>query len=72
MSCKHLTTGFTTIPGGSEIGGSLLPQRVPVPACRLGRKPNTTGWATVCDKTPLEGPCWFWIEVHRDEPDLKF
>ena len=70
MSCKYLTAGF--IFGESEVGGSLLPQRISASACKVGRKPDTIGWATKCGKTSAEGPCWFWLEQHGDKPDLQF
>jgi hypothetical protein len=72
MSCKHLINSSGIIPGDAETGGSLLPERVHTLACRLDRRPHLMGWATKCRETPREGPCWFWVQMHKDKPDLLF
>jgi hypothetical protein len=72
MACKCLTTTINIIPGGSEVGGPLTPQGMPVLACKLGRRPDIQFWASRCNKTPTEGLCWFWIEERGNVPDLEF
>jgi len=72
MTCKYLTTTTKIIPGGSEVGGSLTPQGITVPACKLSRKPVITFWASKCKETDHDGPCWYWIEEHGNMPDLEF
>jgi hypothetical protein len=65
MSCKHLTQETVTMP--PEIGGPPTPGASSTPACRLGRNPDIIGWATQCENTPHNGPCWFWITEYGAE-----
>ncbi len=73
MTCKYLGEQHTIIPGGREVGGPLTPSVGPkVPYCKAGRNPTDWGWQGRCQKTNENGPCWFWVEEHVDEPDPAF
>jgi len=69
MACKHLITVTAIIPGGSEVGGPITPQGIPMPACKLRRNPD---WLAKCGETPTNGPCWLWVEKYGDLPDRAF
>lgn len=71
MPCKCLTG--TTRSKPVEIGDSINPQPpITIPACSLGRDPGVIGWASRCEATPKDGPCWFWKEEHPGQPDSEF
>ena len=72
MTCEHLTE--TTYEGPVEISaGSPYPKRVKTFACGIaGMQPDTLGWASKCQETASEGPCWWWAKYHAGKPDLDF
>jgi len=73
MACKYLAKITKIIPGGSEVGGPIFPQKRLENECLLGRKPDILFWPKKCSNTPPEGPCWFWLEEYgRATPDLQF
>jgi hypothetical protein len=72
MACKYLKTTVKVIPGDTEIGDSLFPRGEKWPACKLDRQPDIIGWATRCDQTAEEGPCWWWVEEHGEIRDPRF
>ena len=72
MPCKYLTTEIEIVPGGTEVGGSIMPQKISKLACKLGRKPDLLFWASKCNKTQFNGPCWFWLEEHGSTEDVQF
>lgn len=72
MTCKHLTKTTVIVPGGSEVGGAVTPQGMPMTICAMRRNPGTIGWQTKCNDTPANGPCWFWIEENGTAPDPQF
>ena len=70
MPCKYLGTKLTIIP--PEIDGSLTPDAVPMPHCKINRTPDTIGWVNKCKNTPSNGPCWFWKQMHPNKTDPGF
>jgi hypothetical protein len=70
MTCKYLTK--TMKAWSQETGSSIHPQMREEPICAKGRQQTTVFWASRCEKTPEEGPCWWWIDEHGDTPDPAF
>jgi len=74
MACKYFTRKTKLLP--PEIGsGSALPRGTSFPDCMLGRLNRTdsvVGEAPTCEKTPQQGPCWWWEENQAGLTDLKF
>lgn len=72
MTCKYYSkdkAGYL-----NEVGGGVsLPQRLPDNSCKLGRKPDYSGWVKKkCIDTPNNGPCWWWHEENPDSRDTEF
>lgn len=72
MTCKFFTISKKIVSGRTEIGGSPLPHAMDVPACKLGRKPDTLFWGNKCSETSHNGPCWFWIDENGNQVDIEF
>jgi hypothetical protein len=72
MTCQCLSSAKIEMPGGTEIGGTPMPNAVERPICNIRRKPDLYAWAGKCNQTPHEGPCWFWVDKNGNQPDIEF
>ena len=70
MVCKHLKSEAPKVD--QEVSGPITPQIIFYNQCDLGWIIDQNNLKTICAKTPMEGPCWWWEKYHEGERDSKF
>ncbi len=70
MTCKYLNKTKKRLR--AVIGGSAFPRTREEPICTLGRQPAIIGWASRCEETSEQGPCWWWLRENGEVADPHF
>ena len=71
MTCRYFQVNRIELSAEAGRGqGGLHSRFVRLTRCLFDETRVST--LDSCEKTPSEGPCWWWVEKHTNEPDPAF